>query len=233
LRSGEGDPCFGDPSNLCALVPEAAVLAQYNANLSRLDIRWSHDSPNAVYSLDVKTTSGEEIAPCVGAAIVGHALAYRYDGICNSTGLRRIPRDQLASVRVCGSSDGWASSSCSIWVTVSPTANTVPLKVAPPSAEETYLAWNPVPGAVYSVDVQTHGGSWVAPCANAGAVGSATSYTLGSTCVSAGNLTVPKSSIHAVRVCASTDQWTTSKCAERVVASDPPLTYPTILHFAL
>jgi hypothetical protein len=226
----EGDPCFGNAANLCGLQPEAKLLGQYNTNLSRVDLRWDHDDPENEYSLDISLKGGETIAPCVGSAILGRSLGYQFDGICGSAAHRHVSADQVQSVRVCGSKDGWKSSVCSPSQALAAGQRTVRLKIAPESSDMTYLSWNPVPGAVYSVDVQPKGGTWIAPCVGSATIGSALAYSLGRVC-SASGAVVPASTVNAVRVCASVDNWKSSKCVEKSVAGQR--TYPVTMKLDL
>ena len=61
------------------------------------------------------------------------------------------------------------------------------------------VRWDDVPGATYSLDVQTQDGHWIAPCIDATTLGSATTATIDGSCPAASQLPLRSSDIVAFR----------------------------------
>lgn len=68
---------------------------------------------------------------------------------------------------------------------------------------EANVRWSIVPGAVYSLDVQTRTGEWIAPCFNSLVLGGNNSVVYRGVCVSASNRPINRADIAAFRVTAT------------------------------
>ncbi len=80
------------------------------------------------------------------------------------------------------------------------------------SIDHVALSWNEKQSnAVYSLDVK-RGGSWIAPCVNAGVLGQSLDYTFDGTCVSAGGQSVSFVDVESLRICSSNDGWQSASC---------------------
>jgi hypothetical protein len=73
-------------------------------------VSWNQKSATAEYSLDVVLQSGETVAPCVHAGILGKSLSTTYSGSCYN---RSAAIGDIREFRICWTEGGdWAKATC-------------------------------------------------------------------------------------------------------------------------
>ena len=81
-------------------------------NITTVKLDWPQ-VPGAQYSLDIVTKTGEKIAPCVGADIIGQQQNTIYQGYCPSARDRLVDKSDIAQFRLCRAFNGnWANATC-------------------------------------------------------------------------------------------------------------------------
>ncbi len=80
--------------------------------LAEISFSWNALGPGYLYSLDLQTRSGQTIAPCVHAGILGGQTSHRFSGECPGRG--EVPPAEVTSARICAAADhDWSHAICS------------------------------------------------------------------------------------------------------------------------
>ena len=162
-------------------------------------IRWSQMGSTVVYSLDVKTRTGEWIAPCIDAAHIGTATSVVFRGSC--AGGRKIGPADIAALRV-----NWAQPSDPFQSATRPYGGDADVHVDLPGGKATSLAVTWDDGerdASHVLHVQSAStGEWIEKCAGEEMIANGTSFVLADRCPSTGDV-VRLDDISRVEVCRS------------------------------
>lgn len=188
-----------------SFAPDGSIVA-----LNYVDLRWSR-LPGASYSLDVVTKDGATHGPCLATGRLGSSTSVRYDGVCLSAGSAVVHKEDVAKFRLFHSTDGnWSRF---VEVPYDGFSDRLFLPIEGGATDSIALRWSELAtGAEYSLDVRRADGSWIAPCVNAGALGSRVEFTFDGTCSSAGQTVAPRD-IQALRVCsAQGGNWSQARC---------------------
>lgn len=180
--------------------------------LNLVNVRWG-ELPGHDYSLDLVLRDGTVIGPCVSASVIGTSRSVTFGGICPSDSHQLVEKSRIAAFRVYYSNDGTWSGERSVEVAYDGISDDVFVPLPGATTREVALRWNELQtGAEYSLDVQRHDGSWVAPCDGESVIGTNVEHVYDGRCATAG-LDVPLSQVQRLRICSAVDDdWAHARC---------------------
>jgi hypothetical protein len=179
-------------------------------SLNGVDVRWGALEGHR-YSLDLVLRDGSVVGPCISVGVLDSDRHAAFTGVCPSASHRVVEKSKVGAFRLYYSADDtWTR-----FVDVAYDGVSDDVFVALPGAEtrEVALRWNELEtGAAYSLDVQRHDGTWVAPCDGEYVLGHRVEHTFDGHCDTPG-VDIALTDVQRFRVCSATGgDWAHARC---------------------
>jgi hypothetical protein len=230
---GPQPPLTQSCTNSCSGSPVTSQSCNFSgspSSPSSVAINWDAISNVRHYSMDVGTTKGAWVAPCISQDTLGASTSFTYRGTCSAASNLAVPINTVNRLQVCypllrrpGSAyvDDWRDYRCG-----AANYNQVDssVRVSLPSYPVTNLTiqWPSVPGVIhYSMDFKISDGTWVPHCLTQDELGASSSFVYKGTCsiaqpADSGDTSgrpISKQIIRKVRVCHPiNDNWSNFRC---------------------